>query len=157
LFVLRKDGCERGLSFSRTYVAEEFKQSISRYQSEIEIYIPQWSFIRLFTTELSSTRLEKFQEEIYESAIKNELEGVRRSPDILSSLNYKDSMSLLALLAQKLGSKISKEIYHDFLSKRDSLTTSYYTFDAMANIVPTEGISFLTHLETIIDLTEKVR
>jgi hypothetical protein len=105
--------------------------------------------------QISSTRLEKFQEEIYESAIKNELEGVRRSPDILSSLNYKDSMSLLALLAQKLGSKISKEIYHDFLSKRDSLTTSYYTFDAMANIVPTEGISFLTHLETIIDLTEK--
>jgi hypothetical protein len=152
-----EDRCERGLSFSQTYVAEEFKQSISRYQSEIEIYIPQWSFIRLFTTELSSTRLEKFQEKIYDSAIKNELEGVQRSPDILSSLNYKDSMSLLALLAQKLGSKISKEIYHDFLSKRDSLPPSYYTFDAMAKIIPPEGISFLTHLETIIDLTEKVR
>jgi hypothetical protein len=66
---------------------------------------------------------------------------------------------VLGLLAQKLGSKLPNEIYQDvctLLPNSIPAIMSYHLFDAVASIVPPAATSYLSHLETVMDLIERV-
>jgi hypothetical protein len=137
------------------YVAQLYNVPDTELQFFIEQCLNNWQadvshlhhFIKPFLDEL---RLQNLQKRIYEK-IKSVLEET-------VTPNWKDIIAVLGSLAQKLGAKLSNEIYQyvcSILPNSIPAIMSYHLFDVVASIVPPAGTSYLSHLETVMDLIER--